>query len=107
MAADRATPFVPAPRCAQLDDEMKLFADFPALDNVESDPFAVATRDQADRLAASLSTSRADLTNLAAALEVEPEKAQSLLHLADPNPLRFLQGQLHELWKEAALRSSN
>ena len=102
VALDRAlSRSVPAPLAAQLDDEMKLFVDFPALDNVESDPFAAAARDQTDRLAASLATSRADMANLAAELVVEPDKAQSLLQLADPDPLRFSQGQLHELWKEA------
>ena len=102
VVLDRVLPrSVPAPLAAQLDDEMKLFVDNPGLDNVDSDPFAAASRDQADRLAASLTTSQADLANLAAELVVEPDKEQSLLQLADPDPLRFLQGQLHELWKEA------
>jgi eukaryotic-like serine/threonine-protein kinase len=102
VALDRAlSRSVPAPLATELDDEMKLFVDFPGLDNVESDPFAVASRDHADRLAASLTNSQADMTNLAAELAVEPVKAQALLQLADPDPLRFMQGQLHELWKEA------
>jgi eukaryotic-like serine/threonine-protein kinase len=102
VALDRAlTRSVPAPLAAQLDDEMKLFVDNPRLDDVGSDPFAVASRDHADRLAASLTTNRADMANLAAELVVEPDKETGLLQLADPNPLRFFQGQLHELWKEA------
>ena len=96
-----ASRSVPAPLVAQIDDEMRLFVDNPRLDNVDSDPFAAGSRDQADRLAASLSTSRADLANLAAELAIEPDKEKSLLPLADPDPLRFFQGQLHELWKEA------
>ena len=40
------------------------------------------------------------MANVAAEL-VEREKEKSLLQLADPEPLRFFQGQLHELWKEA------
>ena len=94
---------VPAPLRADLDDEMRLFVDSPRLESVDSDPFAPSSRDQADRLAASLTTSRADLANLADEL-VEPEKDNSLLPLTDPDPLRFSQGQLHELWKEALSR---
>jgi eukaryotic-like serine/threonine-protein kinase len=91
---------VPAPLRADLDNEMRFFADSPMLDNVDSDPFAPGSRDQADRLAASLSTNRADLANLADEL-VEPEQDKGLIQLIDPDPLRFFQGQLHELWKEA------
>jgi serine/threonine-protein kinase len=29
------------------------------------------------------------------------ERARGIVRLADPNPLRFLQGELHGLWKEA------
>ena len=79
---------------------MRLFVDNPGLDNVESDPFAAASRDQADRLAASLTASRADLADLAAE-RGRARKGKGLLQLADPDPLRFFQGQLHELWKEA------
>jgi eukaryotic-like serine/threonine-protein kinase len=91
---------VPAPLRSDLDNEMRLFTDSPILENVDSDPFAPTSRDQADRLAASLSGSRSELVNLADEL-VEPKKENSLLQLADPDPLRFSQGQLHELWKEA------
>ena len=100
VVLDRAlSRSVPAPLAAELDDEMKLFVDNPGLDNVDSDPFAAAARDQADRLAASLSTNPADLANLAEALVVEPDKEQGLLRLADPDPLRFLQGELHDSGK--------
>ena len=102
VALDRAlSRSVPAPLVAQLDDEMKLFVDNPGLDDVESDPFAAASRDQADRLAASLATSRADWRTWPPNWWSSPKRQQSLLQLADPDPLRFSQGQLHELWKEA------
>ena len=99
---------VPAPLRTDLDNEMRLFTDSPRLEDVDSDPFAPSSRDQADRLAASLTTSRSDLVNLADEL-AEPEKDNNLLQLVDPNPLRFSQGQLHELWKEAlsALQSQS
>jgi eukaryotic-like serine/threonine-protein kinase len=102
VALDQAlSRSVPAPLAAQLDDEMRLFVDSPGLDNEESDPFAAASRDQTDRLAASLTANPTDLANLADALVVEPDKEKSLLQLADLDPVRFFQGQLHELWKEA------
>jgi eukaryotic-like serine/threonine-protein kinase len=91
---------IPAPLYADLENELRLFPDSPGLDNLDSDPFSPGLRDQADRLAASLTTDRTDLAHLAAEL-VEPEKDKSLLQLTDPDPLRFSQGQLHDLWKEA------
>jgi serine/threonine-protein kinase len=94
-ALDRA---VPAPLVAQLDDSLDLMIDNPRLDDEEADPFVVA--DEADRLTAAITGSQVSLAELAAE-PAEFDKDQGLVPLADPNPLRFLQGQLHELWKEA------
>jgi serine/threonine-protein kinase len=93
---------IPAPLFQHLEDEVLLFSNNVRLENPNSDPFAAGSRDQADQLAASLTTSRSDLARLAEELvEAEPEKEMSLLQLVDPDALRFFQGQLHELWKEA------
>jgi serine/threonine-protein kinase len=90
---------VPAPLVAQLDDSLDLMVENPKLDDDEVDPFARAA-DEADRLTATLSSSKVSLVDLAA----EPaagDQDQGLLALADPEPMRFSQVQLHELWKEA------
>jgi len=95
QALDRA---VPAPLVAQLDDSLDLMVENPRLDDDdEADPFAA---DEADRLTASLTNSQVSLVELAAE-PAEGDKGKGLLRLADPDPLRFSQGQLHELWKEA------
>jgi len=86
---------VPAPLVAELDNELRLFGDNPRLDD-EGDPFAAAPDDD-DRLTATLTNSRVNLAELA----VEDKETRGPLPLADPNPIRFSQGELHELWKEA------
>jgi serine/threonine-protein kinase len=96
-ALDRA---VPAPLVAQLDDSLDLMIENPKLDDEEADPFAPPP-DEADRLTVAMTGG----TKLSLA-ELEAEQAEagrnkSLIRLADPNPLRFLQGDLHDLWKEA------
>jgi eukaryotic-like serine/threonine-protein kinase len=95
---------VPAPLVAELDESLELMADLmadnPQLDDEEADPFApAAVPDETDRLTAALSGSRVSLVELAK----EPAESGSriLMRLADPNPLRFVQSQLHDLWKEA------
>jgi len=93
---DRA---VPAPLVAQLDDSLDLMVENPRLDDEEGDPFAGAP-EEADRLTASLTSSRVSLVDLAAE-PAEADKGKGLLRLADPDPLRLSQGQLHELWKES------
>ena len=90
---------VPASLYAQLSDELNLFVDNPRLDDEAVDPFAPAGPDEADRLAVSLNASQASLVDLAEA--IEPQRGNDLLPLIDPDPLRFFQGQLHDLWKEA------
>ena len=87
---------VPAPLVAELDNELNLFTDNPRLDD-EADPFAPAAPNDDDRLTATLNDSRVNLAELV----VEAKEATGLLPLADPNPIRFSQGELHELWKEA------
>jgi serine/threonine-protein kinase len=87
---------VPAPLVAQLDDSLNLLVENPQLDDEEADPFAAP--DEADRLTATLTSSRVDLTELAAE---QVQKDKGVLRLVDPDPIRFTQGELHELWKEA------
>jgi serine/threonine-protein kinase len=94
---DRA---VPAPLVAQLDDSLDLMIENPKLDDDVADPFAPPP-DETDRLSVALSGG----TQLSLA-ELEAEQAaagrnKNVIRLADVNPLRFLQGDLHELWKEA------
>jgi serine/threonine-protein kinase len=95
-ALDRA---VPAPLVAQLDDSLELMIENPRLDDEEGDPFAPPP-DEMDRLSVALTGSRISLAELDAE-QVEADRQRSLIRLADVNPLRFLQGDLHELWKEA------
>ncbi len=92
---------VPAPLAAQLDDSMELLIDSPRLDDDEADPFARAD-DEADRLAASISIGGGQATMEAIAAEAGSDhRGRAGIRLADPNPLRFSQADLHELWKEA------
>ncbi|HZW32863.1 MAG TPA: protein kinase [Isosphaeraceae bacterium] len=94
-ALDRA---VPAPLVAQLDESLELLIENPRLDDEAADPFAAA--DEADRLGASITVSQHSLEEIAA----EPadfNKGRGIVPLMEPDPLRFLQGELHELWKEA------
>jgi serine/threonine-protein kinase len=94
-AMDRA---VPAPLIEQLDESLELMVENPQLGD-EADP---AAPDETDRLTASLTQSQLSLMELA----VEPSqthKAKRLVRLADPDPRRFSQAQLHEWWKEAIL----
>jgi hypothetical protein len=90
---------VPAPLVAELDESLKLLDENPRLDDEQADPFAAAA-DDADRLTATLSGSRVSLVELAAE-PANSEKAKYVVRLADPDPLRFVQNQLHDLWKEA------
>ena len=90
------TRAVPAQVVAQIDDSVNLLAKKPPLDEQDDDEPAPA--DEADRLTASLAASALSLEEPA---QDEPGRDQGLITLADPDPVRFLQGQLHELWKEA------
>jgi len=90
---------IPAPLVAELDEEMNLLAEDPRLDDEQGDPFAAAP-DEADRLTASLTGSRVSLVELAQE-PADSDKGKGLLRLADLDPIRFFQSQLHELWKEA------
>ncbi len=96
LALDRLlTRAVPAQVVAQIDDSVNLLAAKPPLDEEDAEPAPV---DETDRLTASLPASSLSLEELA---HDEPSRDQGLITLADPDPVRFLQGQLHELWKEA------
>ena len=95
-ALDRLlTRAVPAQVVAQIDDSVNLLAKKPPIDERDEEPAPV---DEADRLTASLPVSALSLDELA---QDEPDKDQDLITLVDTDPVRFLQGQLHELWKEA------
>ncbi|MGP0064684.1 MAG: serine/threonine protein kinase [Isosphaeraceae bacterium] len=89
---------VPSPLVAQLDDSMDLLIESPQFDDDAPDPFAAA--DEADRLTTSLTGSEVSLAEIAAE-SADSDKGKDLVYLVEPDPLRFIQGQLHELWKEA------
>jgi eukaryotic-like serine/threonine-protein kinase len=90
---------VPAPLVAHLDDSLDLMVESPRLEDEEGDPFAVP--DEADRLAASISVSGSQINMDEIAADQAPDRDRGVVGLVDSNPLRFLQGELHELWKEA------
>ncbi len=99
VVLDRAmSRVVPAPLAAQLEDSLDLLDEVPRLDDDEADPFDPV--DEADRLAASISVSQANLAEIAAE-SGGSDKGKMIVRLVEPDPLRFVQGQLHELWKEA------
>ncbi len=92
---------VPAPLVAELDESLELMVEDQRLDDDEADPFAaVAVPDETDRLTASLTGSRVSLVELASE-PAQSDKSKNLMRLVDPDPLRFVQSQLHDLWKEA------
>ncbi len=98
QAIDRV---VPAPLVAELDESAELMAENLQLDDEEADPFApAAVPDETDRLTAVLSGSQVSLVELAKE-PGESDRSRILMRLVDPNPLRFVQSQLHDLWKEA------
>ncbi len=96
---DRALKYdVPAPLVAHLDDSLDLMVESPRLDDEQGDPFASPDAD--DRLAASISIEGGAVA--LAEIADEPEEAgRDVARLADPDPLRFSQAELHDLWKEA------
>jgi eukaryotic-like serine/threonine-protein kinase len=89
---------VPAPLVAHLDDSLDLLVESPRLEDEQADPFARA--DESDRLAESISISGSQVNLDEIAAESEGGD-RAVVRLTDPDPLRFLQGDLHELWKEA------
>ena len=95
-ALDRA---VPAPLLAQLHDSLELMMENPRLDDEQADPFA-APADEADRFTATITVSQHSMAEIAAE-PAESDKEPGMVRLLDPDPLRFLQGKLHDLWKEA------
>jgi serine/threonine-protein kinase len=91
------TRAVPARVVAQIDDSVKLLAKkAPDLDDDNDDDAPV--RDATARLGASLKDAAVDLSELTVN---ESQNDQEIVSLVDPDPVRFLQGQLHELWKQA------
>ena len=107
VALDRALHrAVPAPLVAQLDESLDLLEQDPRLEDEDADPFAGAASDGADRLTKSLAGSQVSLLELAA----EPltgDKDHGLLRLAEADPFRFSQGELHELWNAALMALQN
>jgi serine/threonine-protein kinase len=80
---------------AQIDDSVNLLARKPPPDEEEAEEQAAV--DETDRLG-TITAGSLDADELTAG-QAQTEKDQ--IRLASPDPLRFLQGQLHELWKEA------
>ncbi|HKM54389.1 MAG TPA: hypothetical protein VJY33_13340, partial [Isosphaeraceae bacterium] len=87
---------VPAQVVAQIDDSVNLLAKLSPVESEDDDePAAI---DEADRLTASLADGGVHLDELAG----EAQAADSdIIALRSPQPLRFLHGQLQELWLEA------
>jgi len=87
---------VPAQVVAQIDDSVNLLAKLSPVESEDDDePAAI---DEADRLTASLADGGVHLDELAD----EAQAADSnIIALRSPQPLRFLHGQLQELWLEA------
>lgn len=90
------TRTVPARVVAQIDDSVNLMAKKQAEVDEEDAEEAAGDGAEADRLA--LAASEIDIDELAAD---QKRKDKGVVPLRDPDPMRFLQGQLHELWKEA------
>jgi eukaryotic-like serine/threonine-protein kinase len=90
---------VPAPLVAELEESLNLMVEHPQLDDDGADPFAPAP-DETDRLTTAIDGGRVSLVELASE-PAESSKSKHLVRLADPNPLRFVQSQLHDFWKEA------
>ncbi|MFO0889263.1 MAG: serine/threonine-protein kinase [Isosphaeraceae bacterium] len=86
---------VPAQVVAQIDASAGLLDRRPPEDDEDD---AEPAPDEADRLGVAISGSSLDLDDLAA--DAAPA-GRELIPLADPDPTRFLQGELNELWKEA------
>jgi eukaryotic-like serine/threonine-protein kinase len=100
VALDRVIDkVVPAPLVAELDESMNLLTEDPRLDDVLGDPFAPPP-DETDRLTTSLGSAAVSLAELASE-PADSDKGKDLLRLADPNPHRFVQSELHDLWKES------
>jgi eukaryotic-like serine/threonine-protein kinase len=99
VVLDRAIQRVVPPRlAAQLDESLNFVFDNLLLDDEAGDPFAPAAQpDEADRLTSSLTGPSINLADLAQ----EVNEGEDQMPLVDPNPIRFLQDELHELWKEA------
>ena len=60
-------------------------------DEEEADPFA--PRDEADRLAASISVSGSQINLAEIAADQDDDRDRDVVRLADPNPLRFIAGR--------------
>jgi serine/threonine-protein kinase len=87
---------VPARVVAQIDDSVDLLAKKPPTEEEDDDEETAG--DEADRLSVSVAAGSLVMDELAAD---KPRKAKSQIPLVNPDPIRFLQGQLHELWTEA------
>lgn len=89
---------VPARLVAQLDESLELMVENTRLEDQEADPFAQPA-DETDRVTATLTINPDKLAEIAD--DPAASRHEGFVPLIDPNPLRFTQGELHELWKEA------
>jgi serine/threonine-protein kinase len=87
---------VPAQVVASIDDSVKLLDRKPPPE--DEDEEEAPPVDESERLGESLQQGGVDIDELT---DERTTRERSLVRLADPDPIRFLQGQLHELWKEA------
>jgi serine/threonine-protein kinase len=90
------TRSVPAQVLAQIDDSVNLLVKKPPPDEDE-EAEELAPADETDRLGP-ISAGPLDMDELAADKDWAEKE---LITLAGPDPIRFLQGELHKLWKEA------
>ncbi len=99
VALDRALKkVVPARLAAQLEESLELMVENTRLEDQKADLFA-HPQDDGDRVAASITINPDKLAEIAD--DRGAAKNEDLMPLDDPNPLRFTQGELHDLWTEA------
>ncbi len=89
---------VPAPLVEQLDESLELMIEQPPIDDGGVDPFEKGP-EESEPTGRTLTINPDKLAEIAD--EAAPERETGLVPLIDPEPLRFTQGELHELWKEA------
>ncbi len=89
---------MPAGLVAQLDESLELMVENTRLEDEQADPFAEPV-DETDKIAASITINPDKIAEIAD--DRGTTRNEGLTPLVDPNPTRFAQGELHDLWKEA------